>query len=403
LEVLASKIEEYKSEEDLIKTAILKAEKVAEQIKTEAGEKVKASLLDSEAKAKATIDNANAQADQILTETKDKVAQLNEEIVASKEKAEKIIAEAREYASKVIQQKNDEGNQIIAQAENKANEAIKSAKVVSQDILNQAKSISDDIIAKSKEQKEAYDLLIASVKNDAKGFIENVKSLYNAQLEKLEGANLETNADSQQNDESLASIQAEMKSLVSEIDEVEQSIPESINIDKIEQQPAEENDNLDFEEIVDDEPATEETEDMEQADSVFELEEEEIAQPVEEDEVEQETQNEAEFEIEEEPEEEESDVDPLDAVKAFSQNEITPIDSSTPYIPEIDDDDIPLETPDEKSLFDDENPLEFENYFNVKREQDHTDRTQTISLVPPEDEEDDADEPKFKGFFKKKK
>ena len=46
--------------------------------------------------------------------------------------------------------------------------------------------------------------------------------------------------------------------------------------------------------------------------------------------------------------------------------------------------------------------LGFENYFNVNTKDAHFDKTQTISLIPPEDDEDD-DEPKFKGFFKKKK
>ena len=56
---------------------------------------------------------------------------------------------------------------------------------------------------------------------------------------------------------------------------------------------------------------------------------------------------------------------------------------------------------DQESLFDDDDQLPFESYFNVKREDVHNDKSQTISLIPPEDDEDD--EPKFKGFFKKKK
>ena len=87
----------------------------------------------------------------------------------------------------------------------------------------------------------------------------------------------------------------------------------------------------------------------------------------------------------------------MEAVEAFSQNQITPIDSGV-SIPEINDE---PEMDDQESLFDDDDQLPFESYFNVKREDVHNDKSQTISLIPPEDDEDD--EPKFKGFFKKKK
>ena len=91
--------------------------------------------------------------------------------------------------------------------------------------------------------------------------------------------------------------------------------------------------------------------------------------------------------------------DPMAAVEAFNSDTVTPIDDSdAPTIPEITDDD-----EDEKSLFDDETQLPFENYFNVNREDVHGDRTQTISLTAPDEDEDDDDAPKFKGFFKKKK
>ena len=58
---------------------------------------------------------------------------------------------------------------------------------------------------------------------------------------------------------------------------------------------------------------------------------------------------------------------------------------------------------DDESLFDEGDQLPFENYFNINREDVHNDKSQTISLIPPEDDEDEDDEPKFKGFFKKKK
>ena len=105
-----------------------------------------------------------------------------------------------------------------------------------------------------------------------------------------------------------------------------------------------------------------------------------------------------EAEEEKEPEEEEK-TDPMKALEAFSNDEYTPLNSSI-NVPEIEEE-AEMEKEDE-SLFDDENAKRpFESYFNVKNEDAHYDRSQTISLVPPEEEEDN--EPKFKGFFKKKK
>ena len=90
----------------------------------------------------------------------------------------------------------------------------------------------------------------------------------------------------------------------------------------------------------------------------------------------------------------------MDAVEAFSKDEITPIDTSKAFVPEIEE-----EPEMEESLFDkdEDEKLPFESYFNVNKEDAHFDKTQTISLVPPEDGDEDDGEPKFKGIFKKKK
>ena len=88
----------------------------------------------------------------------------------------------------------------------------------------------------------------------------------------------------------------------------------------------------------------------------------------------------------------------MEAVEAFSQNEITPLKSNSAMIPEIDEE----ADMEEGTLFDNEQELPFEQYFNVNQKDVHNDKSQTISLVPPEDDDED-EQPKFKGFFKKKK
>lgn len=346
LEVLATKIEEYRAEEDAIKTALVTAQKMAEKIKRESNEA-----------AQATIDSANAE-------------------------AESVITKAREYSSNLIDTKTNEANELITQAQAKANEAINSSKIVAQDILDQAKSISDDLISKSKAEKEAYEILVSTIKNDAKSFVENIKNLYAEQLEILNNAKLESSASKEEikADQKVEDVHDDVSSLVEEVKEFNNAIPEAVEIEEIK-----------LEEIQTPEPiieAPQSIDDFEEIE-VIDDEIEEIKEiPVDDEPV----------VIEIEDEEEDEDLpDPMEALRAFSQNEITPLDSNASTIPEIDEDPAM-----EDSLFnEDNNQLPFENFFNVSREDVHNDKSQTVSLLPPD--EDDDDEPKFKGFFKKKK
>lgn len=356
MEVLAAKIEEYREEEDSIKSALITAQKMADKITKESSETAAALITGSEATAKATVEDANA-------------------------KAEKIVSEAREYAAKLISEKTEEANKILSDAREKANEAINSSKIISKDVLDQAKAISDDLINKSKEEQEAYSLLTDTIKSDALRFINQLKALYTKQLEVLESANLEASREAEIEEQRVDSAQEEIDSLISEIDEMEQAIPEEIPVadDDAEEEPA-------AEDIQDTVLPTEDAAEKEPEDNVeFVFEETEIEPEKEEDPAPIEI-------IDDEP------ADPMEAVEAFSTDEITPIPNSSVYIPEINED----AQMEDASLFDNgEQP--FESYFNIKREDDPSDRTETISLVPPDSDDDDDEEPKFKGFFKKKK
>ena len=354
LEVLAAKIEEYRAEEDSIKTALITAQKMADRIKKESTEEAEKLIADSNTKAETTVNEANEQAD-------------------------KIINEARNYSADLIKNKTDEADAIVGDAEKKANEAINSSKIVAQNILDQAKEISEDLVSKSREENEAYKLLNASLKKNAASFIENLKALYEGQLSALNSAKLDTsNYEEEQN---ISSIHDEVNSLVSEISEMEQAIPEKVSIEKPEYTPVPEDD-ADFK-LVSTEPEDVEPENIDGVDSDIDVLDDGFEPEGAED----------------EPIEEPSSVidepaDPMEAVEAFTRDEITPFDTSKRIIPEI------SEEPEmESSLFDEKLP--FENYFNVKKDDAHLDKTQTISLIPPDD--DDDDEPRFRGFFKKKK
>ena len=370
LEVLASKIEEYRSEEDAIKTALVTAQKMADNIKKESKDAAALLIESSEAEAKQKMDTANTE-------------------------AEAIVRKARDYSANLINNKTNEANEIISTAQAKANEAINSSKVVAQDILDQAKAISTDLISKSKAEKEAYEILISTIKNDAKSFVENLKKLYSDQLDVLNSSKLDTSsADADSAEKNVEDVHGDVSSLVDEVKEFSSAIPEEINIPEIPHKEFDDSD-VKVEKPVFNTPAdAEEVEEPQQ--EKLENNIDEVVnnivenQPTEPPVI---TTDDEEFE-----EDEDEPLDPMEAVEAFSQNEITPIEKSA--VPEISED---ADMENDESLFDEGDQLPFENYFNINREDVHNDKSQTISLIPPEDDEDEDDEPKFKGFFKKKK
>lgn len=379
LEVLAGKIEEYRQEEDAIKTALVTAQKMADKITKESNETASLLISKSEETAKDTVANAKAESD-------------------------KIISSAREYSTNLIAEKTQQAEEITNKAQDKANEVIASAKVVAQDILDQAKQISDDLIAKSKAEKEAYEILSNTIKNDAKEFIEKIKSLYNNELDALNSAKLDKeNDDTESEEKSIAEIDSEVSGLVDEIEEFTSSIPQPISSEESDDdtEDAEAEEAEDFQEVIapdDAEDSEEETEyereedNKEPAFDLNEIEYEEITDDDDEDDI---------TEDDEKPViEEDEPADPMEAVEAFSQNQITPIKSDSP-IPEISED-ADMED-DDDDLFDNSGELPFEAYFNVNQQDVHNDKSQTISLIPPEGDEDDEPQPKFKGIFKKKK
>lgn len=378
LEVLAGKIEEYRQEEDAIKTALVTAQKMADKITKESNETASLLISKSEETAKDTVANAKAESD-------------------------KIISSAREYSTNLIAEKTQQAEEITNKAQDKANEVIASAKVVAQDILDQAKQISDDLIAKSKAEKEAYEILSNTIKNDAKEFIEKVKSLYNNELDALNSAKLDKeNDDTDAEEKSIAEIDSEVSGLVDEIEEFTSSIPQPISSEESDDdtEDAEAEEAEDLQEVIapdDAEDSEEETEyereedNKEPAFDLNEIEYEEITDDDDEDDI---------TEDDEKPViEEDEPADPMEAVEAFSQNQITPIKSDSP-IPEISED---ADMEDDDDLFDNSGELPFEAYFNVNQQDVHNDKSQTISLIPPEGDEDDEPQPKFKGIFKKKK
>ena len=340
LEVLAGKIEEYRQEEDAIKTALVTAQKMADKITKESNETASLLISKSEETAKDTVANAKAESD-------------------------KIISSAREYSTNLIAEKTQQAEEITNKAQDKANEVIASAKVVAQDILEQAKQISDDLIAKSKAEKEAYEILSNTIKNDAKEFIEKVKSLYNNELDALNSAKLDKeNDDTESEEKSIAEIDSEVSGLVDEIEEFTSSIPQPISSEESDDdtEDAEAEEAEDLQEVIAPDDAEDSEEEIE-----YEREEDNKEPAFDLNEIEYEEITDDEDDITEDDEkpviEEDEPADPMEAVEAFSQNQITPIKSDSP-IPEISED---ADMEDDDDLFDNSGELPFEAYFNVNQ------------------------------------
>ncbi len=360
MEILANRIEEYRDDEDSIKTAIISAQKMAHQVTAEAKEKAEQTIAESAASAQQTVQDAKA-------------------------KADKIVGEAREYVSNLTKEKAQAADEIIADAQSKANAAISSAQLVAQDTLDKAKKLTAELVEKAKSEKGQQQEMMSRLKAESREFKTNLVNLYEAQLNKLK---------------ELAQSGAEnsIEGLESELDEIVDNIGKAAagELEMPEPEEAESENNT----AEDDEAETSIDEAVEDtAEEIEETADEEVQEEPAEEEFVLETKDEVDdiineietmepaFEpVEDEKQPTEEDVE--NALNAFTADEITPVDDAVASIPVIED----------EPEFESSQP--FETFFNVDKTSVNTD--ETISLVAP-DEDDEDDRGKFKGFFKKKK
>ena len=353
MEILAKKIEEYRDEEDSIKSALITAQKTANAITKQAKDGAESVLTESTEKAQKIVQDA-------------------------KEKANGIVKEADAYAKGVREENLEEAEAIISAAEIKANEAINASKIVSKNIIEEAKTLSENLVSSAREKKEKYENVIEEIKSESLSIKENLISLYESQLEKIKDAiNFENNGDNYSVDES------EYNSVLEKVNKFE---AEEI---EIEQSDVKETQTEEDEQSVEEETAEE----------IVEETEKEIEKPnVKETNYFANENAENDFSFSNERNESNTSVeaDVQTAINDFSTNEITPVRNTGKSTIEIlDDDDIlQKETP---SIED------FGSIFGTNEVTERT--TEKISLIPPEDDNDenDDDEPKFKGFFKKKR
>lgn len=364
MEILASKIEEYRAEEDSIKSTLITAQKAADQLTKGTKEKAEALISESTSKAQQTVLDA-------------------------KEKAEKLVSEARDYVSDFTKEKTDEANAVLADAHKKAEAEINEAKGVASDLLAEVKNISTELVEKAKEEKEYHENLVSKLKEESVSFKERLVSLYQVQLEKLSDM-MEFPADDEKAAalEQLENTESELENIYSAVDELD------LEIKTEEEEPAQdeskttesvEESNIEEQEVPTEFEDVSSGADVLNAEPKQESDVEQIGSFDDDDEVEEIIE-----EVEEKKEEEPSEEEVKTALDAFTKDEITPITEDA-KIREIEEN-AELEQPEEQP---------FESFFNVKHPEGRT--TEKISLVPPEEDDEEEEDLKFHGFFRKKK
>lgn len=362
MEILANRIEEYRDDEDSIKTAIISAQKMADHVTAEAKEKAEQTIAESAASAQQTVQDAKA-------------------------KADKIVGEAREYVANLTKEKAQAADEIIADAQSKANAAISSAQLVAQDTLDKAKKLTAELVEKAKNERGQQQEMMSRIKAESKEFKASLVSLYEAQLNKLREL-AQSGAE-----DSIEGLESELDEIVDHIGKAaagEFEMPEVEAAEPASEDNAEDTaeEEITEEAVIDDasEAAEEEIQEETPAEEEFVLETDEVDDIINEIET-----MEPVFEAVEEDEEDEqpTEEEVESALNAFTADEITPVDDAVASIPVIED----------EPEFESSQP--FETFFNVDKTNKITD--ETISLIAPDEDDDEEDKGKFKGFFKKKK
>ncbi len=368
MEILANKIEEYRADEDSIKSALITAQKMASKLTSEAKEKADEALSKSAQSAQQTV-------------------------VDAKEKADKIISEAREYVAGLTKEKAEAAEEIINEAQEKANNAIDSANVVANNALAHAKKLAGEIVSKAKAEKEYHSDILSKLKNESKEFRSTLVNLYETQLDNIKNI-AGSNEDYETETETIEALESELDSLLSNIGDLESIDDEPVNSQADDSTADEEiQGTFDAEEIAAKaEKIKEDPKEITNADEEIKPAlEQQINDDIDEIIDEIEAVDDTDFEPVSEADkgdEPPSEDEVMDALNSFSADEITPIDENVKSIPVINDE------PEFESA------MPFESFFDTKKGHEGTDKP--ISLIPPDDDDED-DNSKFKGFFKKKK
>lgn len=123
ISLLADKVEEYRRDEDTIRSALLVAQRTADQIVREAQEKADASLSQAEAHAKEVEAEASARSNQAIQEASDRAQTLTREVDVrvsallgdASAKAESLVTEAQAQADLLVEEAGRHAQENLAQ------------------------------------------------------------------------------------------------------------------------------------------------------------------------------------------------------------------------------------------------------------------------------------------------
>lgn len=123
ISLLADKVEEYRRDEDTIRSALLVAQRTADQVVREAKEKADACLAGAESRAKALEEEANARSGQVMQEASDRAQTLTREVDArvsallndASAKAESLVGEAQAKADRLVEEAGRNAQENLAQ------------------------------------------------------------------------------------------------------------------------------------------------------------------------------------------------------------------------------------------------------------------------------------------------
>lgn len=123
ISLLADKVEEYRRDEDTIRSALLVAQRTADQVVREAKEKADACIAGAESQAKAIEEEASAHSGQVLQEASDRAQALTREVDArvsallndASAKAESLVGEAQAKADRLVEEAGRNAQENLAQ------------------------------------------------------------------------------------------------------------------------------------------------------------------------------------------------------------------------------------------------------------------------------------------------
>ena len=113
MEILASKVQEYREEEDSIRAALVTAQRSADSIVKEAKSSVEGQLAEAREKADKIIADSKSEADSTLAGAKEQAERLVDE---TKKRASSVLLEAKEKADSMVSEAKEQADRMLTEA-----------------------------------------------------------------------------------------------------------------------------------------------------------------------------------------------------------------------------------------------------------------------------------------------